>query len=187
MSSEFHSHCRISCIVKHIVLFSCSYTAVASDHRSCQSPPPELCRRKSPLRRYVPVVVSCQYGQMTMRPRYDNVSRSVFCISVVLSSTPGSGNFIDRIWAVVFMTPNTGRATVATTERGATVTDRIKIDEYCHVISHRFPNPRLYMERLLKWMEIVGLNNMKPENVYIKKESVMPTLTLIQKVLALKL
>jgi len=68
-----------------------------------------------------------------MRPRYDNVSRSVFCISVVLSSVPGSGNFIDRIWAVVFMTPNTGRATVATTERGATVTDRIKIDEYCRI------------------------------------------------------
>lgn len=25
------------------------------------------------------------------------------------------------------------------------------------------------MGRLLKWMEIVGLNNMTPENVYIKK------------------
>ncbi|KAL5237012.1 hypothetical protein ACI65C_004422 [Semiaphis heraclei] len=33
------------------------------------------------------------------------------------------------------------------------------------VISNRFPNPRLYMGRLLKWMEIVGLNNMTPENV----------------------
>ncbi|KAL4126250.1 hypothetical protein QTP88_010475 [Uroleucon formosanum] len=37
------------------------------------------------------------------------------------------------------------------------------------VISHRFPNPRLYIGRLLKWMEIVGLKNMTPENVYIKK------------------
>lgn len=38
-----------------------------------------------------------------------------------------------------------------------------------NVICHRFPNPRIYMDRLKTWMKIVGLENEDPYTVYAKK------------------
>lgn len=37
------------------------------------------------------------------------------------------------------------------------------------VINHRFPNPKLYLNRLIDWMKLVGLENEDPNTVYNRK------------------
>ncbi|XP_025192187.1 uncharacterized protein LOC112592377 [Melanaphis sacchari] len=37
------------------------------------------------------------------------------------------------------------------------------------VVCHRFPNPKTELQRLVQWMNIIGLKNIDPESVYKKK------------------